>query len=478
MHIDILGTLPLIVIWLALGAIGIVIQAFVKSESKLVFGYYVATLVLTGILAVFTLWKPGTSFHNMITLGGNAAFFDVLFCVAGVLAMMAAKDYLGRFHSDYDEFYTMLVSSVAGMMLMAHANNLLVLFVGVELMSISFYVMAGFLRRRERSVESALKYFLLGAFASGFLVYGMALIYGATTSLDYDVILGVVASGSSTYPVLLAIGAVLLAVGLSFKIAAFPFHQWAPDVYEGAPTVVTSFMSTAGKAAAFSALLPAFAVLMPFTQTATLTPSLQAMVAVLAAVTMLVGNISAVVQTNIKRMLAFSSVAHAGYILMGIVAGNSNGHHAVLFYLTAYMFMQLGAFVVVGLLENGNEQSLELSSYSGLSKRNPVLAAVMAMFMFSLAGIPPFAGFFGKYMLFLSAVESGYTWLTIVAVASSVISVWFYLGLVVKMYFQDSQNEASVAPAGMAGVTIAVCTAATIVLGVLPMLITGLISSW
>ncbi len=478
MQIDFFGALPLVVIWLALGAIGIVIQAFVKGDSKLVYGYYLATLTATGVLAIATMWHRGATFHNMITLGGTAAYFDLLFCTAGILAMLAARDYLERWHSGYDEFYTMLVSSVAGMMLMAHARNLLVLFVGVELMSISFYIMAGFLRHRSRSVESAMKYFLLGAFASGFLAYGMALLYGATGSFDYDRILGVVASGTSAYPALLAIGAVLLAVGLSFKIAAFPFHQWAPDVYEGAPTVVTSFMSTAGKAAAFAAIVPVFTVLMPMVQTAPLTPGLQTMLAVISAITMLVGNITAVAQTNIKRMLAYSSVAHAGYLLMGVVAGTAHGQEAVIFYLTAYTFMQLGAFVVVGLLEKEEADSLELSWYAGLSKRHPALAAVMAVFMFSLAGIPPFAGFFGKYLLFLSAVESGFTWLTIVAVVSSVISVWFYLGLIVKMYFQESQVEVSPAPAGLAGVAIAVCTIASIGLGILPMLVVNLVSTW
>lgn len=478
MHIDFFGSLPLVVIWLALGGVGIAIQAFARHQSRLVYGYYMFTLALTAVMASLTFWHHGTTFNNMITVGGVAAYFDVLFCGTGILAMLAARDYLEQAQSGFDEFYTMLVSSVAGMMLMAHARNLLVLFVGVELMSISFYIMAGFLRDRIRSVESGLKYFLLGAFASGFLVYGMSLLYGATKSLDYDVILATVVAGNSSFPLLLAIGAVLLAVGLSFKIAAFPFHQWAPDVYEGAPTVVTSFMSTAGKAAAFAALMSVFSAIMPMVSGAVMTPGLQMMLAAIAAITMLVGNITAVVQTNIKRMLAYSSVAHAGYLLMGLVAGSESGHHAIVYYLTVYTFMQLGAFVIVGILENENDASLELSSYAGLSKRSPMLAAVMAMFMFSLAGIPPFAGFFGKYLLFYAAIQSGFTWLTIVAVASSVISVWFYLGLVVKMYFQDSEETQPSAQPGMAGITIAICSVAIVVLGVLPGILTSLISSW
>ncbi len=476
MTIDLLGSLPLIVIWLALGAVGIAIQAFVRNNTRLVFGYYMGTLVLTAAIALLHAGNKGTTFQGMISFGGYANYFDVLFCGAGVLAMLAARPYLQREQSELDEFYTLLVSAISGMMFMAHANNLLVLFVGIELMSISFYVMAGFLRTNIRSVEAALKYFLLGAFASGFLVYGMALVYGATGSLQYETIREVVAANAGEFPTFLAIGSVLLAVAMSFKIAAFPFHQWAPDVYEGSPTVVTAFMSTAGKAAAFSAFLALFAVLMP--SGATLTPQLQQMLAVVSAITMLVGNITAIAQKNVKRMLAYSSIAHAGYLLMGIVANSADGSGAITFYVTSYVFMQLGAFVVVGVLERGNEQHLGIDDYAGLAKRQPVLAFVMAVFMFSLAGIPPFAGFFGKYLLFVAAIESGFTWLAIVAVASSVISAYFYLGLVVKMYFTESHGEQAPSSLGTAGLTLAFTTAASIVLGLFTSQILAIYSTW
>lgn len=463
MHIDYFGSLPLIAIWLGLGAIGITIQAFVRNNTKLIFGYYLSTLLLTSVLALLTSGHKGTTFQDMITLGGVANYFDVLFCSAGVLTMLAARPYLQREGAELDEFYTLLVSATAGMMLMAHANNLLVLFVGIELMSITFYVMAGFLRTNIRSVEASLKYFLLGAFASGFLVYGMSLIYGATGSLQYDVIRGVVAQNATNFPTLFAVGTVLMAVAMSFKIAAFPFHQWAPDVYEGSPTVVTAFMSTAGKAAAFSAFVALFIALMP--GTSALTPQLQLMLAAVSAITMLVGNITAVVQSNIKRMLAYSSIAHAGYLLMGIVSNSADGYSGIAFYVTSYVFMQLGAFIVVGVLERGNDSLLEINDYAGLAKREPMLAFAMAVFMLSLAGIPPFAGFFGKYLLFVAAVESGFTWLTIVAVASSVISAYFYLGLIVKMYFTEATGEREPAASGLAGITLVVTTAVSIVLG-------------
>ena len=477
---DLVGSLPLIVIWLALGAVGIVIQAFVRN-TKLVFGYYAGTLAVTGTLAALTAYHKTTAFQHMITVGGYANYFDVLFCAAGLMTMLAARPYLQRSESEYDEFYTLLVSAVSGMILMAHSNNLVVTFVGVELMSISFYVMAGFFKMQERSVEAALKYFLLGAFASGFLVYGMALLYGATGSLDYVDIGLAVHGGTLRFPLLMAAGAVLMTIGLSFKVAAFPFHQWAPDVYEGSPTAVTAFMSTAGKAAAFSAFIPIIMQVMPVGAGAAVpsyAPQLQTVLAVIAAITMLVGNISAVVQTNVKRMLAYSSIAHAGYLMMGLVSGSADGAAGILFYVTSYVFMQIGAFVIVGLVEKADGTNVMMDDYRGLGKRQPLLAGLMSVFMFSLAGIPPFAGFFGKYLLFLSAIEAGFTWLTIVAVVSSVISVYFYLGMVVKMYFQEAEHAAEPAPTGLAGVTLAVATIAVVVLGVLPSLLLNIYRTW
>ncbi|HCN05252.1 MAG TPA: NADH-quinone oxidoreductase subunit N [Bacteroidetes bacterium] len=484
MQIDYIGSLPLIVIWLALGAIGIVIQAFVRDNTRLVFGYYVATLGLTGLAAIVLSGHKGASFGGMITLGGYANYFDALFCGAGIMALLAARPYLQKEESEVDEFYTMLVSSVAGMMLMAHASNLVVLFVGIELMSISFYVMAGFFRTSTKSVEAALKYFLLGCFATGFLVYGMSLIYGGTGSLAYGDIARTVVTQQLTYPTLFVVGTTLLVIGLSFKIAAFPFHQWAPDVYEGAPTAVTAFMSTAGKAAAFSAFVAVFVALLPAGWTSEIAQNQQIVIAVIAAATMLLGNITAVVQSNVKRMLAYSSVAHAGYMLMGILAGPSlgtdgmNGHHAIVFYATSYLFMQMGAFVVVGILERRDGGFLNIDDYAGLHHRHPVLAALMAVFMFSLAGIPPFAGFFGKYMLFAAAIERGFTWLAIVGVVSSVISAWFYLGLIVKMYFQDAKDSGHEAPAGLAGFTLAVSVVGVVFFGLFPQLLINIFRSW
>ncbi|MBL7974158.1 MAG: NADH-quinone oxidoreductase subunit N, partial [Candidatus Kapabacteria bacterium] len=426
------------------------------------------------LLTIPTFWYHGTAFQNMITVGGYSAFFDVLFLIGGLLTLFAGRPYIAREHFDHDEFYSLIMFSVAGMMVIGHSNNLLISFIGIEIMSVSFYVLSGYLRKSIRSIESALKYFLLGSFATGFLVFGIALLYGATGTLEFPAMHAAVVADKLNFPNLLTVGIALVLIGLSFKAAAFPFHQWAPDVYEGAPTVVTAFMSTAGKAASLSALIPVIAAVVPQTNW-----KVGMVLAVISAATMLVGNISAVVQSNIKRMLAYSSVAHAGYLMMGFVANNPNGMTGVLFYSAAYLFMQIGAFVIVSLIEKENDGNLQLADYAGLSKRNPVLAALMALFMFSLAGIPPMAGFFGKYYLFIAAVEAGYTWLTIVAVISSMISVYFYIGLVVTMYFKDSTDttEQDSKP-GLAGVTLAISCAFVIILGLFPQLIEKLAHSF
>ena len=368
-----------------------------------------------------------------------------------------------RENIEHDEFYSLVLFAVAGMMLIAHSNHLLILFIGIEVMSVSFYILSGYMRNNAKSVESSLKYFLLGAFATGFLVYGIALIYGSTGSMDYNQIALNINNNALNFPALLPVGVALIVIGLSFKAAAFPFHQWAPDVYQGAPTIVTAFMSTAGKAAAFAAFIPIVTVLMPSAPA-----KLQMIFAVMSAATMLIGNISALAQSNIKRMLAFSSVAHAGYIMMGLVSGSQYGYGGIVFYLTAYMFMQIGSFIIVAILERNGEKYLELSDYAGLSKRHPVLAAFMAIFMLSLAGIPPFAGFFGKYFLFTAAIDAGFLWLTLVGVLSSIISVYFYIGLIVKMYFTEPEGQRVDNEVGMSGLSLIITIAGVIVLGILP----------
>ncbi|MBL7998679.1 MAG: NADH-quinone oxidoreductase subunit N [Candidatus Kapabacteria bacterium] len=460
---DFLTSAPIVLISF-LSVLCIVVDALTPKSERITFYFAGFSMLAAMLMAAFTMPNTGTAFNGMITTGGVATFFDILFCMGGLLTLFAARPYILRENVEHDEFYTLILYAVAGMMVIAHAHNLLITFIGIEIMSVSFYVLAGYFRSNTKSVESALKYFLLGAFATGFLVFGMSFLYGSTGTLDYTVMANNIQSGMINFPMLLSVGTGLLIVGLSFKMAAFPFHQWVPDVYEGAPTVVTGFMSTAGKAASVSALMPiAYAIIGESGH------QVAGLLAIIAAGTMLVGNISAVVQQNIKRMLAYSSVAHAGYILMGFVANNEKGMTGIVYYVTAYLFMQLGAFVLVSLIERNIDKQLELRDYAGLSKKHPVIAALMAFFMFSLAGIPPMAGFFGKYYLFIAAIESGYTWLTIVAVISSMISVYFYIGLVVQMYFKDAEGEGIDAhQPGLAGLTLTVATFFVIALGIMP----------
>ena len=421
--------------------------------------------------AIWTLPESVSGFGGLVAGGGTTALFDMLFCSAALLTVLLARDFFARLADLYDEFYTLLLMATAGAMLMAHATDFITLFVGLELMSVSFYVMAGFMRRDLRSNEAALKYFLLGAFASGFLLYGMALIYGAVGGTGYaDVIAG---AAGSEWPTLLWAGIGLMTVGLAFKVAAFPFHQWAPDVYEGAPTVVTGFMSTAGKAAAFSAFIIFLQALVGSGVEGI--ERLATVLAVLAVGSMFIGNLTAIAQTSVKRMLAYSSVAHAGYMLIGLASLSSEGFFGVLYYLIAYLFMQIGAFAIVGMLEREEGKNLSFADYRGLGKRRPAVAMIMAIFMFSLTGIPPFAGFFGKYQIFRSAIDADMTWLAICGVVASVISVWFYLGLVVSMFFRESEDvaPASTGLAAMPKVALAVAVIGTLVIGFLPGVIYG-----
>jgi NADH-quinone oxidoreductase subunit N len=462
---DFLLSAPVILIsFFAIAAI--VLDALIKYSTRITFIFSVLGLAITAVAAGVTIPHTGYGYANMITTGGYAAFFDIIFCIGALMTIIAARPYLESQDIEHDEFYSLILFCVGGMILIAHAANLLVLFIGVEVMSICFYVLAGYFRSTSRSVEAALKYFLLGSFATGFMLYGMALLYGSTGSLSIAEIHTAV-QGEIQFPLLLIIGIGLLIIGLSFKIAAFPFHQWAPDVYEGSPTVVAGFMSTAGKAAALSAMIPIITALMPANQY-----KIQMLLAFIAGATMLVGNISAISQTNVKRMLAYSSVAHAGYLMMGLVANNARGWSGMLYYAAAYTFMQIGAFVVVAIIEKDTDKNLTFEDYAGLSKDHPVMAALMAIFMFSLAGIPPFAGFFGKYVLFSATVDAGFTWLAIVAVISSIISVYFYIGLVVSMYFKDKETgESFIASSGIAGITLIVATVGTIALGIMPQLL-------
>jgi NADH-quinone oxidoreductase subunit N len=404
--------------------------------------------------------------HPMFQLDRLTQFGTALLAVGGALSVLLSIYYLKDAGIQHGEYYSLLLLATSGMILLVGAVDLVSVFLGIELMSIPIYVLAGFDRRKLRSNESALKYFLAGSFASAILLYGMALLYGATGETSYAGI-GAALEEHGVAP-LSVIGLALLLVGFTFKISSVPFHQWTPDVYEGAPASVTAFMSVTVKAAAFIALVRlAEAAFGP------LAGPLADVLWALAAATMIVGNLMAVIQDNVKRMLAYSSVAHAGYLLLGLVAGSAAGHQAVLFYLLAYVFLNLGAFGVVIALTHRGHDADRFEEYAGLARRRPALAALMTLFMVGLAGIPGTAGFVAKYGVFMAAVQSNASprmvLLVVIAALTSVVSVYYYLRLPRLMYMSEPGDAAGrLRLTSGEWIALGICAVAVVVLGVLP----------
>jgi NADH-quinone oxidoreductase subunit N len=419
--------------------------------------------MVAALLVTLSRWGTvGRAFRDMIVLDNFALFFNVVICYATALIVLLSMDYLRRSGNDSAEYWALVLFATAGMMLLAAAGDLVVVFLGLELMSLSLYVLAGLFKRELASGEAALKYFLLGAFASSFLLYGIALIYGAagTTSLDR---IALAMAGRTNDP-LFVIGLGLLLVGFGFKISSVPFHMWAPDVYQGAPTSVTALIATGSKAAAFAALIRVLAV-----QLRGVPDDWTALVWVGAAVTMTVGNVVAIAQSNLKRMLAYSSIAHVGYMLIGLVAGGPGGVGAILFYLLTYTFTTAGAFGVITLCERARAEAVDVADYTGLARRHPLLAAVLALFLLSLIGIPPLAGFVGKFYLFGAAVRAGHFWLAVIGVLNSAVAAYYYLRVVVLMYMREPEGAStSCVPSFASGLALTIALLAIVLLGVIP----------
>lgn len=420
----------------------LVLDLFIPRGSKGLTAFLAA--VGLGLTLGITLVQAGSSslgFNGMVVLDGFSVFLNALLLVSGLLGIALAYGYVRRMGLERGEYYTLMLFSVVGMMLMVQAADLIVVFIALELLSIPLYVLAAFNNRRPESEEAGLKYFLLGAFSTGFVVYGIALVFGAAGSTS---LYGIVTAAASSAPtLLLSIGAALILVGFGFKVAAVPFHMWTPDVYQGAPTAVTAFMSSGAKIAGFAALLRVFAIAFP-SLTADLTPILAA----LAALTMIIGNLIAVSQNNIKRLLAYSSIAHAGYILMAFVPyGNPQvmpvSVAAGLFYLVAYAVTNFGAWGVVIALEKEDGKGLEISDYAGLFWKNRPLAIAMTIFLLSLIGFPPTIGMVGKFYLFRAVIDGGFVWLAIVGVLTSLVSAYYYLRVVVTMFMQEGEPQAA-----------------------------------
>ncbi|MDP2884514.1 MAG: NADH-quinone oxidoreductase subunit N [Ignavibacteria bacterium] len=460
---DFYNSSPLIAL-VTFGLLTLIVEGL--GKDKPVSSYWMSLLgvAVSLVLSFFHLGGGVPVFGGMLFQGGFAGYCNLIFLSSALLTIVLSRGYLERMEYHRGEFYVLIIFATTGMMLMAGALNLITIFLGIELMSVPLYVLAGFMRKKERSNEAALKYFLLGAFATGFLLYGIALIYGASGTTDLLQIKAAIPQVSRNP--LFVIGCGMLIVAFSFKVAAVPFHMWAPDVYEGAPTTVTGFMSTAAKAAAFATFLLVFVRMFEIAGT-----SLSQVIAVIAAASMIIGNVTAVAQSSVKRMLAYSSVAHAGYMLSGIAAANSEGETGILFYLLVYSFMNIGAFGIVSWIEQQDDKKLSFDDYAGLGERRPVVAALMSIFMFSLAGIPPFAGFFGKYYVFLAAVKADFTWLAIIGVMTSLISVYYYLRLVVLMYFRDGEADIDKPVPLAAMVAVVVAAVLVLALGIYPSLV-------
>ncbi len=458
------ATAPLFFL-LGLGLVLMLLDAFkVKGVQTWLAG---AGLVASGAWALMIgSAQSNPVFSDMYEAGGIAPLVHAFLCFTGFLTLFFTQDYLTRHGKLLTEVNTLIVFSVIGMLLMANANDLIMTFIGLETMSMALYIFAALFKTDAKSNEAGLKYFLLGSFASAFLLYGIALIYGVTGFTNFGVISQSMGLLQTQFPIFL-IGIGLMLVGYLFKVAAFPFQSWAPDVYQGTPTPLAGFMATASKMTAFVSLgviLVKFQLL--------INPKLVFVLGLISVLTMIYGNLVAARQTNLKRMLAYSSIAHSGYIILGLIAING-GFPAVFFYMAIYTLMNLGAFAVVGMVEN-QDSDLEISSWKGMSRRNPGLAAAMSVFLFSLAGIPPLAGFMGKYQVFMAAIGGDMIWLAVIGILTSVVGAFYYLRVIFLMYFS---SEGETTPAKLSSslplVGAALLAVLVILLGIFPFTLLG-----
>ncbi len=463
-NLELLPLLPEIVLSVC-GTLVMVLDAALGNSRKALLGVLaLAGIYCAGVGALLSNQRPGEAFSGMVTVDNAATFFRLLVAVVGFLTVLGSMSYLRRESLPQGEFYALILFSLAGQGLMAVASELILLFLGLEISSLATYVLTGFLRRDARSSEAALKYFFLGSFATAFLLYGVALTYGATGATRLTAIRQALDKPDTNLS-LVALAAALLLVGIGFKVSAAPFQVWTPDVYQGAPSPVAGFLSTAPKAAAFAMLLRVFFIGMP--QAA---PAWTPMLWILALLSMTVGNFGALLQTNIKRLLAYSSIAHAGYVLVAFTARTDHGVTAALVYLAVYGFMNLGAFLVVSHLAGPGERYLDLEDYAGLGERQPFLAALLALFLLSLIGVPLTAGFFGKFYIFRAAVNAGLIWLAVLGLLNSALAAYYYLKVLVVMYMRAPAPDAPAPeplPAALAA-TLVISAGATLVLGVRP----------
>jgi NADH-quinone oxidoreductase subunit N len=440
-----------------------------KSKRQVATGIALIGIAVTTVFTLGLVGENGTFFSGMIVVDGFSIFFRITFLIIGGLTILASSSYVTRENLAVGEFQALVLFALVGMNLMVASNELIMIFLGLETLSISCYILLGIKRTDPKSNESALKYFLLGSFSSAFMLYGIALAYGATRTTNLELIGREIGSGSTSMTLIYtAVG--LLFVGFGFKVAVVPFHVWTPDVYEGAPTPITAFMSVGPKAAGFAVLIRVLMVAFPATYGKWL-----GLVWLSAALTMIVGNCVALVQSNIKRMLAYSSIAHAGYILVAAVTRNEEGVAAILFYTLSYALMNIGAFTIVALVSRKGDQKTHIDDFAGLGFKQPGLAAALSIFLLSLAGIPLTAGFAGKFFIFRAALESQFIWLTIIGVINSAISVYYYLRVIVVMYMKEPADDWSPVPMTPSAISvIALSVLGVLQFGIFPDLLINL----
>jgi NADH-quinone oxidoreductase subunit N len=461
--VDISTALPEVTLSLVAMAI-LVLDLIAPKGSRDWLGY----LSILGVFITFaTLLRQWgvmeLAFSGQYLSDPFAFFFKVVFLVSTALILLMSIGYLKSERIDKGEFYAMILFATLGMMLMVSAVDLLILYIGLEMMSISIYILAGFLKRERRSSEAALKYLLMGGFSSAILLYGIVMLYGLTGSIGLREIASTLSTDTASNPALI-MGMVMLVAGFGFKIAAVPFHMYIPDVYEGAPIPVAALLSVASEVAGLAILLRVFLVAIPELQ-----DRWTMLFYLLSLLTMTVGNVVAIAQSNIKRMLAYSSIAHIGYLLIGLVVGREMGISATLLYTLVYALMTLGAFAIVILLCVGEVKGERIDDFTGLAQRSPMAAAAMLIFLLSLAGVPPTAGFVGKFYLFGAAIERGYVWLAVIAVINSAISVFYYMKVVVAMYMRDLPPQGlTLSSSRPLQFAVLVTLVATIAIGIYP----------
>ncbi len=470
---DLYNFIPSVVVAVG-GLITLLIVSFQEKSRGSASIYWTTIISLAAALglSIQDLFEPGgTVFSEMASYGGYAAFGQVVILFATLFCLFVSREYLEEIEHDFGEVYSLVLFATVGMLSLASANDLVMIFIGLETMSLSLYVLAGLIREEKVGSEASLKYFLLGAFSTGFLLYGMALLYGAagTTNL---VEIGQQTDGG----VLFWAGAGLLLVGFFFKISAVPFHMWTPDVYQGTPTTITAYFATASKSATFVALI--FVLSRVFPQETI--PQWSEVIRVIAILTMILGNLVALVQDNVKRMLAYSSIAHAGYLMVGLAAGTPEGYSAVMYYLLAYTLMNVGAFGVVAYYEMQHGfQYNEIENYAGLGFERPIFGVMLSIFLFSLAGIPPFVGFIGKYQVFAAAINADLVGLAIVGVLASAASVYYYLRVMVYLYMRESDEPAALRKPGfLITASLVILAALTIYFGIAPGGVTDLLNGF